>query len=180
MAPSHPHRLSRRRFVHTGSAAIASLGLGLARAADPKKIPIGLQLYSVRNECQKDLAAVIQAVGKMGYKGVEFAGYYGRDAKTLRKLLDDNGLVCCGTHTPYESDPLTPIPEPPLGLRPGQGRQKQFPSNQTPSLRSRNRPLASALAKGAKSNFLAIRPPHSDPGTAPWPPPWPRAPKAIS
>ena len=103
MAPSHPHRLSRRRFVHTGSAAIASLGLGLARAADPKKIPIGLQLYSVRNECQKDLAAVIQAVGKMGYKGVEFAGYYGRDAKTLRKLLDDNGLVCCGTHTPYES-----------------------------------------------------------------------------
>ena len=46
---------------------------------------------------------MIQAVGKMGYKGVEFAGYYGRDAKTLRKLLDDNGLVCCGTHTPYES-----------------------------------------------------------------------------
>ena len=103
MAPSHPHRLSRRRFVHTGSAAIASLGLGLARAADPKKIPIGLQLYSVRSEWQKDLAAVIQAVGKMGYKGGEFAGYYGRDAKTLRKLLDDNGLVCCGTHTPYES-----------------------------------------------------------------------------
>jgi sugar phosphate isomerase/epimerase len=39
----------------------------------------------------------------MGYKGVEFAGYHGRSAKELRKMLDDNGLVCCGTHTPYES-----------------------------------------------------------------------------
>ena len=35
--------------------------------------------------------------------GVEFAGYYGRSAKELRKLLDDNGLIACGTHTPYES-----------------------------------------------------------------------------
>jgi sugar phosphate isomerase/epimerase len=35
----------------------------------------------------------------MGYKGVEFAGYYGRDAKTLKALLDDLGLKCCGTHT---------------------------------------------------------------------------------
>lgn len=64
-----------------------------------KRIPIGVQLYSVRRECEKDLEGTIQAVAKMGYKGVEFAGYYGRDAKTLRKLLDSVGLVCCGTHT---------------------------------------------------------------------------------
>jgi len=42
---------------------------------------------------------VIAAVAKMGYQGVEFAGYYGRSAAELRKLLDDHGLVCCGTHT---------------------------------------------------------------------------------
>ena len=41
----------------------------------------------------------IAAVAKMGYKGVEFAGYYDRTAGQLRKMLDDNGLVCCGTHT---------------------------------------------------------------------------------
>jgi sugar phosphate isomerase/epimerase len=64
-----------------------------------KHIPIGLQLYSVRHECEKDLPGVLAAVKRMGYVGVEFAGYYGRDSKTLRKLLDDNGLVCCGTHT---------------------------------------------------------------------------------
>jgi sugar phosphate isomerase/epimerase len=42
---------------------------------------------------------VLEAVAKMGYVGVEFAGYYGRTAQELRKLLDDNGLKCCGTHT---------------------------------------------------------------------------------
>ncbi len=62
-------------------------------------IPIGLQLYSVREDCARDLPAVLSAVAKMGYVGVEFAGYYGYSAEDLRKLLDDNGLKCCGTHT---------------------------------------------------------------------------------
>jgi sugar phosphate isomerase/epimerase len=39
----------------------------------------------------------------MGYAGVEFAGYYDRSAKDLRKMLDDNSLVCCGTHTALET-----------------------------------------------------------------------------
>jgi sugar phosphate isomerase/epimerase len=63
------------------------------------KIPIGLQLNSVRKDCEQDLPAVLQAVAKMGYEGVEFAGYYGRSAEELRKMLDDLGLKCCGTHT---------------------------------------------------------------------------------
>ena len=70
-----------------------------ARAmAAESKIPIGLQLYSVRHDCEKDLPAVLEQVAKMGYAGVEFAGYYGRSAKELRELLDQNGLKCCGTH----------------------------------------------------------------------------------
>src|SRR5213593_3600317 len=93
--------ISRRQFVNTmGAAALSATALSteLLAAAAKKKIPIGLQLYSVRDECAKDLYGTVQAVGKMGYKGVEFAGYYNRDAKTLRKLLDDAGLKCCGTH----------------------------------------------------------------------------------
>ena len=39
----------------------------------------------------------------MGYEGVEFAGYYDRSAKDMRKLLDDNGLKCCGTHTQLDT-----------------------------------------------------------------------------
>lgn len=101
------HTLSTRKFLKltaTGAAGACLAGNPAALlAAQPsgakRKIPIGLQLYSVRKDCAKDLVATVTAVAKIGYKGVEFAGYYGRDAKTLRKLLDDTGLKCCGTHT---------------------------------------------------------------------------------
>jgi sugar phosphate isomerase/epimerase len=102
-------RFSRREFlkaaaVGTGAGLVRLGGLGapVAQAAAPKKkIPVGVQLYSVREQAAKDLPGVLEAIGKMGYKGVEFAGYYGWDAKPteLRKLLDANGLKCCGTHT---------------------------------------------------------------------------------
>jgi sugar phosphate isomerase/epimerase len=42
---------------------------------------------------------VLAEIAKLGYDGVEFAGYYGKDAKDIRKMLDDNGLKCSGTHT---------------------------------------------------------------------------------
>jgi sugar phosphate isomerase/epimerase len=105
--------LSRRDFL---KAAAVSAGAGLAAldgfgalapqvAAAKKKIPVGVQLYSVRGQAAKDLPAVLEAIGKMGYKGVEFAGYYGWESKPqeLRRLLDDNGLKCCGTHTDLET-----------------------------------------------------------------------------
>lgn len=81
-----------------GVATALSASVLKAQEYGGNKIPIGVQLYSVRTECEKDLPGTIAAVAKIGYKGVEFAGYYGRDAKTLRKMLDDNGLKCCGTH----------------------------------------------------------------------------------
>jgi len=61
-------------------------------------IPVGLQLYSIRDDCARDLPGTLAAVAKMGYAGVEFAGYHGRSAQELRKMLDDLGLKCCGTH----------------------------------------------------------------------------------
>src|SRR5579884_2232163 len=94
---------SRREMLRASVAAAASVALAPLLRADEvkKKIPIGLELYSVRTELPKDFTGVIAAIGKMGYKGVEFAGYYGWDKKPheLRKLLDDTGLKCCGTHT---------------------------------------------------------------------------------
>ena len=107
--------VSRRGFFATSAAAVAMLASGADGAArEPKKIkptrtmsrrrtPVGLQLYSVRDDCGRDLPGTIAAVAKMGYKGVEFAGYYDRSAKQLRKMLDDNGLVCCGTHTAMDT-----------------------------------------------------------------------------
>jgi len=67
------------------------------------KIPIGLQLYSVRELCAKDLPGVLKAVAQMGYEGVEFAGYHGYGAAELRKMLDDFGLKCCGAHVGIET-----------------------------------------------------------------------------
>lgn len=62
------------------------------------KIPMGVQLYSVRKDAERDLAGTLKAIAGMGYEGVEFAGYYGHAASEVRKLLDAAGLKCCGTH----------------------------------------------------------------------------------
>jgi len=63
-----------------------------------KPLQVGLQLYSVRADCAKDLPGVLKAVARMGYTGVEFAGYYGRSAESLRQMLDEDKLKCYGTH----------------------------------------------------------------------------------
>lgn len=62
------------------------------------KIPVAVQLYSVRHECEKDLEGTLKQIKAMGYEGVEFAGWYGRDAETLKALLDENELKCAGAH----------------------------------------------------------------------------------
>jgi sugar phosphate isomerase/epimerase len=62
------------------------------------RIPIALQLYSIRHDCERDLPGCLAAVAKMGYDGVEFAGYYGYSASELRTMLDDLGLKVAGAH----------------------------------------------------------------------------------
>jgi sugar phosphate isomerase/epimerase len=62
------------------------------------KIPVALQLYSVREDCARDLPGTLEAVAEMGYDGVEFAGYHGRGAEELREMLDGLGLEAAGTH----------------------------------------------------------------------------------
>ncbi len=61
-------------------------------------IKIALQLYSVRDDCARNFSETLKAVAKMGYQGVEFAGYYNNSAKELKKMLDDLGLKVAGTH----------------------------------------------------------------------------------
>lgn len=98
-----PPGLSRRDMLRLAAAGGLALTIpsSLRGQTPSRKIPIAVQLYSVRNELARDFVGVIEAVGKMGYQAVEFAGYYDWDRKPveLRKLLDDNGLKCCGTHT---------------------------------------------------------------------------------
>ncbi|HEY1470860.1 MAG TPA: sugar phosphate isomerase/epimerase family protein [Candidatus Acidoferrum sp.] len=65
-------------------------------------IPVGLELYSVRDELNKDPQGAVRAVAKMGYQGVEFyAPYFDwteSQTKEMKKLLDDLGIKCFSTH----------------------------------------------------------------------------------
>src|SRR2546421_1489085 len=103
--------VSRRQFVRGSALAAGGAVFGLnlpgelfgAPAEKKRKVSIGLELYSLREECKTDLPGMLAAVSKIGYQGVEFAGYHGRSAAELKKMLDDNGLVACGTHTPFDT-----------------------------------------------------------------------------
>ena len=64
-----------------------------------KKIPVALQLYSIRDMIEDDIPGRLKELADMGYEGVEFAGYYGKQPAELRKMLDDCGLKCAGAHT---------------------------------------------------------------------------------
>lgn len=87
--------LSRRLFL-------ALSGAPLAWAASAKHVPVGLELYSVRDELAKDAPATVRAVAKMGYEAVEFYAPYfewsPQQAKEMRRVLDDSGIRCNSTH----------------------------------------------------------------------------------
>lgn len=65
-------------------------------------IPIGIQLYSVRHDLEKDLRGTLKAVAEMGYAGVEFFGFPNQTAAELRALLDEFSVACAGWHVPFE------------------------------------------------------------------------------
>jgi sugar phosphate isomerase/epimerase len=95
--------LTRREFLErTGAGAAALVALPQAKFGR-KPMPIGVQLYSVRQIASKDLAGSLAAIKKIGFDGVEFSGFYGHDAKTLRRLLDDHGLRCAGAHVAQDT-----------------------------------------------------------------------------
>jgi sugar phosphate isomerase/epimerase len=94
--------LTRRGVLKTAVAA-GALACAFPKdilAAEARKIGISVQLYSVRDDCGKDMDAALEKIAKMGFTGVEFAGYakYGGKAKELRKRLDDLKLTATGTH----------------------------------------------------------------------------------
>jgi sugar phosphate isomerase/epimerase len=93
---------TRRSFI-TVSAALPWM-LTAAQAA--RSVPVGLELYSVRNALQQDPEGTIRAVAQMGYQCVEFYAPYfewtEEQAKQMRKLLDTLGITCHSTHNQEE------------------------------------------------------------------------------
>jgi sugar phosphate isomerase/epimerase len=93
--------LSRRHFLAFSAALPWALS---ARAAS--SIPVGLELYSVRDALSKDPEGTVKTVAQMGYQVVEFyAPYYDwteAQTKSMRKLMDDLGIRCLSTHNHEE------------------------------------------------------------------------------
>ncbi|MCJ7839837.1 sugar phosphate isomerase/epimerase [Lederbergia sp. NSJ-179] len=65
-----------------------------------KKIPVALQMFTLREESAQDFAGALKKVASLGYDGVEFAGYGGLPVQEVRKLLDELGLKAASSHVP--------------------------------------------------------------------------------
>ena len=93
---------SRRAFLQHGSLALAAVTCLESRAAQPPlgplNLPIGLQLYAVREDVAKDLPAALKAVAAIGYREVELAGAPKVPAAKLRALLQEYGLTAPSMH----------------------------------------------------------------------------------
>jgi len=99
------HALNRRTFLKTaGTAAAVSLlpSRFLWAAGQHRVSPIGVQLYTVRDLMKNDFEGTIAQVAQVGYKEVEFAGYFGRSADQVKAVLDKNGLKAPSTHVQYD------------------------------------------------------------------------------
>lgn len=92
--------MSRRDLMKLTAASAIVAGTSKIWPAPTVTPRIGVQLYSVRRDCKKDFDKTLEEVAKLGFVGVEFAGYfkYSGKAKELKKRLDDLGLVAAGTH----------------------------------------------------------------------------------
>jgi sugar phosphate isomerase/epimerase len=90
--------VSRRTFL----ALAGALPFALRASAGAGKVPIGLELYTVRDDLARDLMGTVRAVAKLGYEVVEFFSPYSawtpQIATDVRKLLDDVGMRCRSTH----------------------------------------------------------------------------------
>src|SRR6267142_6575223 len=95
--------MDRRAFLGTVTAAtLVSSRLNWA-ADDLKLDKIGVQLYTVRDAMKQDFEGTLAKVAEVGYREVEFAGYFDHAPEAVRAVLDRNGLSAPGAHVDYDS-----------------------------------------------------------------------------
>src|SRR5271154_3601661 len=93
---------SRRKFLQAGAGGIAAATLLSEGAqwlsANPLNLPVGIQLYTVKDELAKDFDGTLRAVAAIGYEEVEAAGFYNKRAAEFRRSLDSAGLKIPSAH----------------------------------------------------------------------------------
>jgi len=97
--------ITRRTFLRSATTATAAtlFASRFSWAAGAHRIDkLGVQLYTVRDQMKEDFEGTIAKVAKIGYKEVEFAGYFGRTPQQVRSTLEKNGLTSPSGHVDYE------------------------------------------------------------------------------
>ena len=121
----------RRTFLGTAGAVLLTSPLRLL-AQNNRIQTVGLQLYTVRDEMAKDFEGTLAKVAAIGYKEVEFAGYFNKTPKDVRAVLDRHGLT-----SPADARGLQePSREPAAGAR--NGRHHRPPLHRPPLARRRD------------------------------------------
>jgi sugar phosphate isomerase/epimerase len=94
-------RTSRRTFLQTASASAACAALWNSAPrllANPLGLPLGLQLYSVRDILPKDYEGTLRQLSALGYREVEAAGFFGRSPNEVKQAMEHAGLHCVSAH----------------------------------------------------------------------------------
>jgi sugar phosphate isomerase/epimerase len=94
-------RISRRTFLKTASASAVCAALWNGAPplmANPLGLPLGLQLYSVRDILPKDYEGTLKQLAALGYKEVEAAGFFGHSPSEVKQAMDHAGLHCVSAH----------------------------------------------------------------------------------
>jgi sugar phosphate isomerase/epimerase len=97
--------MNRRTFIEASVAATVVAASHPLWAAEPVHHidRVGIQLYTVREMMKQDFEGTIAKVAQIGYREVEFAGYFGKSPQEARAALDKNGLTSPSAHSPYEA-----------------------------------------------------------------------------
>lgn len=98
MMSARENTLSRRRLLAGAGAGLAALGLPACAPPVPPGPPLGLQLYTVRAAMAQDVSATLARVAALGYREVEFAGYFGATPAEIRRIVAEAGLTAPAAH----------------------------------------------------------------------------------
>jgi sugar phosphate isomerase/epimerase len=99
------HSISRRTFLKTASASAASAAVWSSAPrlmANPLGLPLGLQLYSVRDVLPKDYEGTLRQLAALGYREVEAAGFFNHSASEVKQAMTQAGLNCVSAHYPLK------------------------------------------------------------------------------
>jgi sugar phosphate isomerase/epimerase len=100
------HQPTRRNFLQSSTAALV-YGYALLRSgrlmASPFGLPIGLQLYSVRELLPKDYEGTLKQIAALGYQEVESAGYFGHTAPQVKAAMSAAGLHLVSAHYSHDN-----------------------------------------------------------------------------